>query len=53
MPAISCGVTAGAGRGSMLPTHQKPRLQITALIVCHAISRRELPIGFMSKDTPR
>ena len=26
---------------------------ITIRIVCPAISRRELPIGFMSKDTPR
>ena len=42
-----------AGRGSMPATLQKPRPQITKWIVYHAMSRRELPIGFMSRDTTR
>jgi hypothetical protein len=52
-PLTNCGGTVGAGRGSMPPTLQKPRPQITRRIACPAMSRRELQIGFMSKDTPR
>ena len=52
-PATSCGATAGAGRGSMPPTLQKPHPQISRRIVCPAMSRHELPIGFMFKDTRR
>ena len=42
-----------SGHGSMPVTRQKPRPQNTNRIVCHATSRRELLIGFMSKDTRR
>ena len=52
-PGIKLWAMVGAGRGSTLPILQKPPPRITKRIVCLAMSRREPPIGFMSKDTPR
>jgi hypothetical protein len=53
MPAISCGVTAGVGRGSMLPTRRRQRRPTTKRIVYHVTCQRKLPIGFMSVATRR
>ena len=53
MPAISCGATAGAGRGSMLTARQRQRRLITRRIVNPVMCRRELPIGSMWADIRR
>src|SRR5262245_18604183 len=45
--ATSCGVTAGAGRGSMLTILQRLRRPTTKRIAYPAMCRRELPTGFM------
>src|SRR5262245_18329076 len=53
MPPINCGVTVGAGRGSMQPTHQRQRRPITKRIAGPVMYRRKIPIGCMSVDTLR
>src|SRR5262247_1230344 len=52
-PATSCGVMAGAGRGSMLPALRRRHRLITKPIVEPVMCRHGLPIGSMSADTRR
>src|SRR5215510_16227252 len=49
MPAISCGATAGAGRGSMLTARQRQRRLITRRIVNPVMCRRELPMDLCGR----